>query len=127
MVAEDLFGLDSGDNIFNAMTDFVKIASDPATTPAQMDQAIEDTINAIDETLANMNQSLTGIGASINTLEMVSDSNSEMQLYNDAMLSSLADLDYAEASMEFSMLQLQQQATQSAYAMVGSVSLFDYI
>ncbi|MGI9276742.1 MAG: flagellar hook-associated protein FlgL [Endozoicomonas sp.] len=127
IVAGDLFSLDDGENIFSAMEEFLAIASDPNTTQDEFDQIMADTLDAIDETLGNMNQSLTKIGASMNTLDMAANSNAEMQMYNDMLVSGLEDLDYASAITEYSMLLTQMQAGQKAYAMVGSTSLFDYV
>lgn len=127
VTASDLFTLDSGESIFGVMDDFIEGMSDPNITEEEADQLIEDTLMAIDETLDNMNQALTQIGASMNTLERAANTNSEMQLYNDMMVGGLEDLDYASAITEFNLQQLQLQASQSAFAMVNSSTLFDYM
>ena len=115
------------DNILNDLLEFTDIATSPDTTQEELTDAIEDTLNAIDETQSKVNQSLTTIGGSMNKLEMAADTNSEQQLYNDSMQSGLEDTDFAEATMEFTMLQVQLQASQQAFAMVNNTSLFDYV
>ncbi|OED41058.1 hypothetical protein ACH42_14980 [Endozoicomonas sp. (ex Bugula neritina AB1)] len=124
--AGDIFG--SGeDNILNDLLEFTEIVTDPNTTQDEFDAAIEDALNTIDDTQAQVNQSLTWIGASMNKLDMAADTNSEQQMYNDSMQSGLEDTDFAEATMEFTMLQTQLQASQQAFAMINSTSLFDYV
>lgn len=124
--AGDIFG--SGeDNILNDLLEFTEIVTDPNTTQDEFDAAIEDALNTIDDTQTKVNQSLTWIGASMNKLDMAADTNSEQQMYNDSMQSGLEDTDFAEATMEFTMLQTQLQASQQAFAMVNSTSLFDYV
>ena len=126
VVAKDIFG-EGDDNIFNVMSEFLAVASDPETSQEDFDQLMADTLNAIDDTLAGMNKALTSIGAAMNTLDMASASNGDMQMYNELLVGSLENLDYASAITEFSMQQVQMQASQKAYAMVGSTSLFDYV
>ena len=126
VTAGDIFG--SGeDNILNDLVEFTDIATDPDTTQEELNVAIEDALNAIDDTQTKVNQSLTWVGASMNKLDMAADTNSEQQMYNQSMQSGLEDTDFAEATMEFTMLQTQLQASQQAFAMVNSSSLFDYV
>ena len=125
VLASDIFGRGE-DNILNDMLEFTEIATDPETTQDELNDAIDDALNAIDETQTQVNQSLTWIGASMNKLDMAADTNSEQQLYNQSMQSGLEDTDFAEATMKFTLLQTQLQASQQAFAMMNSTSLFDY-
>ena len=127
VVAGDLFTLDDGSNIFEVMDAYIAGMSDPDLSQEEKDQLMADTLEAIDGTLANMNQALTHIGGTMNTIERAMASNKDVQAYNTMMSDSLEALDYAGAITDFSMLQAQYTASQKAYAMVGSASLFDYL
>ena len=120
-------GENGEDNVLNELMAFVDLAMDPDTTADELEEAIADTLNLIDDTLAVVNQSLTKVGSSMNKLEMANNSVSERQMYNESMTGSLENIDFADAIIEFTMLQTQLQASQKAYGMVGSASLFNYI
>ncbi|MET4694713.1 flagellar hook-associated protein FlgL [Endozoicomonas lisbonensis] len=127
VVAGDLFVLQDGSNIFDVMNDFVDALNDPSLSQDEMDQITADTLDAIDETLDNMNQALTHIGGTLNTIDQAMASNMDMQMYNENMINSLEAVDFASAITDFTMMQAQYAASQKAYAMVGSASLFDYV
>ena len=120
-------GENGEENILNELMAFVDLAMDPDTTPEQLEDAIADTLNLIDDTLAMVNQSLTKVGSSMNKLEMANNANSERQMYNESMTGNLENIDFAEAIIEFTMLQTQLHASQKAYSMVGGASLFNYM
>ena len=121
-----IFG-DGEDNVLNELMDFVDLAMDPDTSQGELEDAIADTLNLIDDTLAGINQSLTKVGSSMNKLEMANNSISERQMYNESMQGNLENIDFADAIIEFTMLQTQLEASQKAYGMVGGTSLFNYI
>ena len=127
VVAGDLFGLQDGSNIFDVMNTFVDALNDPSLSGDEMDQIMADTLNAIDETLDSMNRALTHIGGTLNTIDQAMASNLDMQMYNDGLINSLEAVDFASAITDFTMMQSQYTASQKAYAMVGSASLFDYV
>ncbi|MCL1141699.1 flagellar hook-associated protein FlgL [Shewanella gaetbuli] len=66
-------------------------------------------------------------GNSLKALESISVNHGEEQLINNSALSTLEDLDIAEAISEFEKLQLSLNAVSSVFGKVGSLSLFDYI
>lgn len=126
VVVGALFG-NGEDNVLNELMAFVDLAMDPDTTAEELEDAIADTIILIDDTLAAVNQSLTKVGSSMNKLEMANNSISERQMYNESMTGNLENIDFADAMIEFTMLQTQLQASQKAYGMVGGATLFNYI
>ena len=127
VVAGDLFVLSDGSNIFDVMNDFVDALNDPSLSQDEMDQMTADTLDAMDEVLDNMNRALTHIGGTLNTIDQAMASNLDMQMYNESMVDSLEAVDFASAITDFTMMQAQYTASQKAYAMVGSASLFDFV
>ena len=127
VVAGDLFVLSDGSNVFDVMNDFVDALNDPSLTQDEMDQIMADTLDAMDEALDNMNRALTHIGGTLNTIDQAMASNLDMQMYNESMVDSLEAVDFASAITDFTMMQSQYTASQKAYAMVGSASLFDFV
>lgn len=127
VVAGDLFELQDGSNIFDAVDAFVGALNDPSLSQDEMDAIMADTLNAIDETLDNMNRALTHIGGTLNTIDQTMASNLDMQMYNEGLVDSLEAVDFASAITDFTMMQSQYTASQKAYAMVGSASLFDFV
>ncbi|AMO56385.1 hypothetical protein GZ77_06205 [Endozoicomonas montiporae] len=127
VVADDLFVLSDGSNIFDVMNGFVDALNDPSLSQDDMDAITADTVDAIDETLDNMNRALTHIGGTLNTIDQAMASNLDMQMYNESLVDSLEAVDFASAITDFTMMQAQYTASQKAYAMVGSASLFDFV
>ena len=76
--------------------------------------------------LENVSQARTRIGSRMNTIDSQKDGNDAYLLSAQTTLSSVQDLDYAEA---VSRLQLQLtglQAAQQAYLKIQNLSLFNY-
>ena len=126
MLAEELFGSGT-DNVLNDLIDFADQLEDPDLSPEDKEKLLAETLDNIDQAMDSMNRGLTAIGANINTLEMVEHSNSEKKEYSEALISNLEDLDFAQATIDFSTLQNQQTASQKAFAMVNQTTLFDYV
>lgn len=123
---KDVLGSDD-DNILNALSQFAEVASDPNVTEPKMDVAIAGALEAIDGAMDRVNQSLTGVGASLNSLKMAEDSQTGRKTFNETMQGGLENVDVARATMDFAMQQQQLMASQKAYSMVNSTSLFDYV
>lgn len=67
------------------------------------------------------------IGARQNTLESSRDLNLDVILYSQQTLSSLEDVDVAEATIRLSMQTLVLQASQQGFAKVSQLTLFSYL
>ena len=67
------------------------------------------------------------IGARQNTLESARDLNLDVVLYSKQTLSSLEDVDVAEATIRLSMQTLVLQASQQGFAKVSQLTLFSYL
>ncbi|MRI33923.1 flagellar hook-associated protein 3 [Endozoicomonas sp. OPT23] len=114
-------------NIFNALEEFVTRAGDKDLSDDDFKEILANTIEAVDQSQGQMNRGLTEIGASMKTLELAADSNSEMQTFNKSLISSLEDVDMAKATSEFAIKKLQLEAGQKAFAMVSKINLFNFI
>jgi len=69
----------------------------------------------------------TQLGARMNVLESAGESNADVKLFNESALSSLQDLDYAEAITRFTLQETALQAAQATFSRVSQLSLFNYL
>jgi flagellar hook-associated protein 3 FlgL len=69
----------------------------------------------------------TSVGARLNTIDSQGLVSEDQTLQLKAALSSIEDLDYAEAISRFNLQQVALQAAQQTYVQLGRLSLFDFI
>ncbi len=72
-------------------------------------------------------ESRTLWGSRLTALDNVAESNGDFKLFTQSALSSIQDLDYAEALSQFKLTELGLQAAQATFSRVQNLSLFDYL
>lgn len=93
---------------------------------AQMTNAINGGITDLDEAIGSILNVRTQIGSRLSAIESQVDSNGAMALTVQETLSSLEDLDYAEALSRLSLGMTTLEAAQQSFVQTQQLSLFNY-
>ena len=117
-------------SLFAIVDELAAALEAPVPTPAsaaRRDHAINVALGDIDQALARTLELRTGVGARLNTIAAQGVINEDQTLQLQTALSSIEDLDYAEAISRFNLQQVALQAAQQTYVQLGRLSLFDFI
>ena len=115
---------------FTTMQNFITaVSAFPSSDAdlAQYRQAIQSIISDIDQTIGNATEVITGIGARMNAVDLIQEENDAITFELQKTLSSIQDLDFAEAigSLEFQLSALE--ASQQSFVAIQSLSLFNFL
>lgn len=128
----DSFVVESSDkqSLLNTLSRFAQAMRNVQNTPESKAQMAD----LAAKTLANLTYAETRIttvqgeiGARLNTLDSSRSLNLDITLTTKTVLSSLQDLNYADASIELTMQSLVLSAAQQSFAKVSQLSLFNYL
>jgi len=103
------------------------LRADPATLAVPLGTTLANSVVNMDETLTRLSDVRTQIGSRLNAVDQQIDINDTVSLQFQENLSSLQDVDYAQAITNYNQQLTGLQAAQQAYAKVQGLSLFDYI
>jgi flagellar hook-associated protein 3 FlgL len=124
---------DPGDRIFGDInaagggtTDVFKVIYDFATD-LENNVFNPNTIADLDSALARVVDARTSIGARQNTMEQIRDLNDSFILDTRQDLSTVKDLDYAEAISRLNVQLAGLQAAQESFVRIQNLSLFNYL
>lgn len=84
-------------------------------------------LNNIDESIDNVTQSITDIGARTNQVQSASEVNQLLKNSMEVALGKIRDLDLPTAITHFTQLETSVQAINNTFARISKMSLFDYI
>ena len=108
-------------------SDAMKNVKDTAESKAELAEMVAKTITNLTNAETTIVSVQGEIGARQNTLESARDLNLDVILYSQQTLSSLEDVDVAEATIRLSMQSLVLQASQQGFAKVSQLTLFSYL
>jgi flagellar hook-associated protein 3 FlgL len=94
---------------------------------AQLLNSVNRSIEAIDQSLTNVSNVQSAVGARLNAVTTQSSSNSDVTLQLKSTLSTLRDTDYASAITTLNQQLTGLQAAQASYVKLQNLSLFNYI
>ncbi|MBC7624018.1 MAG: flagellar hook-associated protein FlgL [Aeromicrobium sp.] len=114
---------DALDQAITALNTTVLNDTDRAKVNDAIRQASASMEQAFDVALAKRSE----VGGRMNALETASRVGAGLEFESKSLLSTLQDLDYAEAASRFASQQTGLQAALAAYAQTSKMSLFDYI
>jgi flagellar hook-associated protein 3 FlgL len=97
------------------------------TGQAQLQNGINRVIEAIDQSLSNVSNVQSNVGARLNAITTQGNSNSAITLQLQSALSTLRDTDYASAITKLNQQLTGLQAAQASYVKLQNLSLFNYI
>ncbi|ACE84092.1 flagellar hook-associated protein FlgL [Cellvibrio japonicus] len=99
---------------------------DSPESKEKLAELVAKTLTNLESAITNLAAVQGDVGARLNTLESSRDLNLDVTLTTKTVLSSLQDLDYAEASIQLSMQSFVLSAAQQSFVKVSQLSLFSY-
>lgn len=122
----------AGTDVFGAINDAIKALQIPVTGGAASTKAsLQNALSTVARKLANSYDNVLTVRASVGSrmveLDSLNKSGESRTLTDKSFLSNLQDLDYASAISEFTQRQTALQASQSTFAKVQKLSLFNFI
>ncbi len=117
-------------NLLDVATDLAELLATPIESSAQRTELSEGIATALDQfgQAANRNiEARATLGSRLGTLESISSSNLDFQLFTKTALSSLEDGDMAEIITKFKLEEATLQAAQATFGRVSQLSLFNYL
>lgn len=98
-----------------------------AAAAARRENGFNAALNALDGALANVSSVRTDVGARLASAENQRDINDGFRLQLESTLSTIRDVDYAEAISDLERQLAGLEAAQRSYAQSRQLSLFDYL
>lgn len=124
MTAKDILDLGGGQNVLGQIDALIAEFENPS---ANFQTEVDNALEAIDTTHANVLGAMTEIGGRHNNLDLMGSAHGENKLFVDKVTSDLSALDYGEASVRLSNFMAALQATQASYVKINDLKLFDRI
>lgn len=131
--AGDTFTVSPSENqsVFTTLQSLISAFSMDVVGDSTAAATQRNAINAGMDNLARVLENVSSVQASIGSrraeLSSLSTASSALELQYKERISNLQDVDYAETISQFSQMQLQLEAAQSAFAKVSQLSLFNYL
>lgn len=117
-------------SLFAIVNDLAAALENPEGDPAAgaaRSHAINSALQNVDQALDRVLDLRTGVGARLNAIESHGIVSEDHKVQLQTVLSSVEDLDYAEAISRFTLQQVALQAAQQTYVQLGRMSLFNYL
>ena len=100
---------------------------DSAAGSEQLGALISNTLTNIDSTVTSISTTRSEIGARLNSVDAIDNFQQDLELVSQQALSTLQDLDFAEAVSRLSLESFLLEASQQTYSKISGLSLFNYI
>lgn len=115
---------------FAALDGLVATLGSSTATPAEQAQfqsRIAGGLAQLDQSLEHLQKVRAGVGVRLGTIENAVAAQEDLEIDLQSIVSSIRDLDYAEAVSRLNQQYVALQAAQQSLARVGQLSLFDYL
>lgn len=126
---DTVFQANSND-IFDTLKSAITLLNTPitdSTTETTFRTGLADSISKVQSTLDQVLNVRAEVGSKLNQLETLDTTAKDLDLQYDTSLSSLQDLDYAQALSDLSKKNIILEAAQKAFVATSTVSLFKLI
>lgn len=121
----------SSQSIFETFQNIATALRSPVGAPSysttEFVNRLASELTNIDRAFDNLGKITATIGSRLLEIDSLGDAASDVALQYDQRLSSLQDLDYADAISDFTKKQVQLEAAQKTFAQVSRLSLFDIL
>ncbi|WP_127476408.1 flagellar hook-associated protein FlgL [Sulfurivermis fontis] len=117
-------------DIFQTLSDFVRTLETSVNTPsalAQLNNNIGSFLSNIEQGMNNILTVRASVGARLNAIDGQRYINEDQLLQTTQIISSVEDLDYAEAVSRLNLQMAGLEAAQQTYLKVQGLSLFNYL
>ncbi len=112
---------------FQALADILKMPQESPEDSAKFQSAMGKVMKELDLALDNTNTVLAEVGARMNAVDTEYEANAGAVLTLKQNLSSVQDLDMAEAITKFDIQVISLQAAQQSFAKMQGLTLFNYL
>jgi flagellar hook-associated protein 3 FlgL len=117
-------------DIFSTINNLITAFETPVTddnTQAKLSNTVNRNLVDLDQALANVLNVRSDVGARLNAVDDQNNNSANFLLQVDESISTLNDLDYAEAISRLNLQLVGLEASQKAFTRVQNLSLFNYI
>ena len=117
-------------SIFDTVNSAIQLLQKPVVTPAdqaQLQTALSSVNASTDQMLNHLTLKQAQYGSALNELDGYQSINDDRTLQYQTRLSSVEDLDVAQAASQLSQNQTTYQAAIQSYALISKLSLFNYL
>lgn len=98
-----------------------------AASQAQYNNALGNVLGNLDQAITHVLDVRAQLGGRLNAVDAQKDVNADVDLHNQALLSQIRDLDYADALSRLNLQLTGLAASQKAFAATQGLSLFNYL
>lgn len=109
------------------IADALEASINGQTDQARFLNSINDSLQSLDQGIQKMGSVRASVGARLNAIESQGYINEDQIMQSTGILSSIEDLDYAEAISRLNLQLTGLQAAQQSYTKVQGLSLFNYL
>ncbi len=120
----------SEQDIFSTINNLISAFETPVSNDngqAKLGNAVNRALTDLDQTLASVLNTRADVGARLNAIDDQNNISENFLLQVDESISTLNDLDYAEAISRLNLQLVGLEASQKAFTRVQNLSLFNYI
>lgn len=121
----------SNQSIFQTMQNLIGLLNTPigstTFTSTEYSNQLSQQLSNLDQAAANVSRVQSSVGSLEQELDSLSSAGSDLNVQYQSSLSSLQDLDWAQALSNFTMQQTYLQAAQKSFAQISGLSLFTYL
>ncbi len=120
----------STESIFKTLDDLISTLTTGTLDPAGralLNTNVGGSLAQLDQALTHVVDLRAEVGSRLSMIEAAGESRDNLDVELQGSLSSLQDLDYAEAISRMNQQMVSLQAAQAAYTRIGKMSLFDYL
>ena len=114
-------------NLAQTVNDLYEVLSTPGLSQETYQKALDDTLIGLDNGLQKVALERSSVGGRMNAAQSSYSNNLDLEVVTKAARSAIEDVDYAEASVEFSKQEAALNATLATFPKLSNLSLFDYI
>jgi flagellar hook-associated protein 3 FlgL len=117
-------------SIFDTMKQAIQALQTPASTAtgqAAYQTGYQSSLASMDQALSHLSLKIATYGTQLNEVDAYGTVNAQATTDAQSQLSSVRDLDYAQAATQLSQKQLSYQAALQSYSMVSKLSLFNFL
>lgn len=115
----------SKSNLAETLHTFYKALTDTSLNEQEFSSAVSDALVGLDNGLEKMARENASIGARLNIAEAIKSSLLDAEVTTETARSSIEDVDYAEASTEFSKHETALDAAFASFPQIANLSLFN--
>ncbi|CCQ09764.1 Flagellar hook-associated protein FlgL [Pseudoalteromonas luteoviolacea B = ATCC 29581] len=115
------------DNVLNTLEELYQGLTTSGTSVEDFEQVVADAIVGLDNAKNRVSYSQAALGGRVNTANLITQANSDLDANNQAAKAEIIELDMTEAITNLKKHETALQASQATFGRLSNLSLFDYI